>query len=176
MKFYKKMEINNKGVYFRLTQATFNPTKEAFYSHIVGFYKNPLMTKIRDEGNFSLYAVKIHSQLLNEHRYVLIYIYKTNSVEGEKIPLSQLKWTTLMTKSIPENFDCDVINHTPWRMPELMVKTELQNIEETKFIYSCKNYPLKVILWGKDDNPGNYRNSGTIAESLETYNTAIIWL
>ena len=161
--------------YGELLDTGYNPNKDNLYAIFVEYFENPMMTKLKDVANFSLYAAKTHSLLSTAHRYIMIFVDNDNMPLGNSNSLSEFRWLFLHTRTLEDNHNLQVQNYRPRRFKPLMNKITLQDSTDQGYTYSVDGYPLTITLLPKTSGQMDYQNSGNIAIALETYNTIVSW-
>lgn len=157
----------------KLLLQDYDPNKIQVRNLMSDYFDNPTMTKIKDVNNYSMYATKINSGLGNSHRYLILFINTDNVDTGLTMKMSELKWISLQTRTMEENY-----RTTPHSY--IVGKNILRDvivIEDRKpecSIYSCESLNINLtLLHTKKDTMFQYGNRGTIASALETYQTII---
>jgi hypothetical protein len=161
--------------YGELLDTAYDPNKDKLYTIFTEYFENPMMTKLKDVSNFSLYAAKIHCLLSTAHRYIMIFIDKDNMPLGNSNTLSEFKWLFLHTRTLEDNHNLQPQNYKPRRFKPLMNKISLTGKQKEGYTYSVDGYPLIVTLLPKTSGQMDYQNSGNIAVALETFNTIVSW-
>lgn len=154
----------------------YNPAKDNVYSLFAEYFGNPVMTKTKDVGDYSMYMSKVHALLLVEHRYIIAFLNKDDTQVGEKIKLSELPWVSFQTRSLTDEHDLPYHSYTPRRLPGLS-KTinRIQNTNQA-YVYNCDGLPVMITLIPKDKTSNlEYNPTGTLVTALETYNTIVSW-
>lgn len=150
----------------------YNPYE--IYPHFVKYFKNPIMTKIKDQDKFSMWVSKIYGLLSKEHRYLIVFTdIDTNPVSSTQ-NLENLHWVNLQTRTLNENMNCKVHSYIPSNDTPLRVTIKRETITNASSIYTCDDLPLSIVLFHtakKDKN--TYQNQGTIVAAIETYETSI---
>jgi len=158
--------------YGELIDGGYNPYE--IYPHFVKYFKNPLMTKVKDQERFSMWVCKIYGLLSKEHRYLIIFTeLDTNPISSTQ-NLENLHWVNLQTRTLTENINCKVHSYIPSNETPLRVTINRVNITDASSTYSCDAFPLSIVLFHtakKDRN--SYQSQGTIVAALETYETSI---
>lgn len=158
--------------YGELIDDGYNPFE--VYPHFVKYFKNPVMTKIKDQDNFSMWACKIYGLLSKEHRYLIVFTTVDPSPVSSTKNLEDLQWVNLQTRTLTDNLNCKVHSYIPTNDTPLRVLITRTNITDKTSTYSCSDLPLSVVLFHtakKDKN--TYQNQGTVVAALETYETSI---
>lgn len=151
-----------------------NMEKEKIYPLFVKYFGNPIMTKLKNVNNHSMYCCKIQSMLGIEQRYLIIFKKIDKKEAGTKEYLSEINWECLQTRTLPEDYKIDIHTYIPERIPGLNKKIKLQEKTENLYIYEVENLPIIVSLLPKTKNI-DYLNHGNVVNALETYQTIINW-
>jgi hypothetical protein len=158
--------------YGELIDGGYNPYE--IYPHFVKYFKNPVMTKIKDQENYSMWACKIYGLLSKEHRYVIVFTDKDLHPVSSEQPLENLLWINLQTRTLNENLNCKVHSYIPSNDTPLRKTITKVAVTNATSSYSCADFPLSIVLFHtakKDKN--SYQNQGTVVAALETYETSI---
>jgi len=152
----------------------FNPIKDYLYSLFVNYFGNPTMTKIKNDAQFSMYAVKFFCLLSKECRY-LILITSINSYSiGSVDEMKNLKWFSLQTRTLFEQYNCLTHSYSPSSSSPLNVVINRTNIQDDASTYSCVEFPIIItLLHTSKKDKFSYQNSGTVIAALETFETII---
>jgi len=160
--------------YGQLLDSEYSPYKEEIYNSFADYFENPMMTKIKDVDNYSMYLCKIHCLLSTTNRYLIIFINKDKSKIGSSDSLRYLQWNSLQTRSIEDNHNVSKHKYTPRNTKELSKKINIKKRHTDHSTYDCETYPLNItLLHVKKDSLFEYNKSGTIVTAIETYNTII---
>jgi hypothetical protein len=140
----------------------------------VEYFKNPIMTKMKNESNYSMYASKAYCLLSKECRYVIVFVNRdVFPIKSEK-SLSDLYWVSLQTRTLSDQFDIKSHGYQPVAEGPLLEKIERINITKEASTYKCEDLPLIVtLLHTSKKNSDTYQNRGTIIAALETWETII---
>lgn len=150
----------------------FDPIKDDYYKYFITYFNNPVMTKLKNVDNYSMYIIKIHALLGIEYRYVIVFVYKDDNVIGGKEELKYLKWISLQTRTLKENYNVGTHTYIPKRLPELNHEINLVKKDEEQYIYETKDLPIVITLLPKSKNV-DYNSTGNVLNALETYQTII---
>jgi hypothetical protein len=152
----------------------FASVNENIYQMFVDYFKNPVMTKMKDESNFSMYACKAYCLLSKECRYIIVFVNKDNfSIRTEK-KLSELFWVSLQTRTLYDQFDIKTHGYQPVAEGPLLAKIERIDISKEASTYKCEDFPIVVtLLHTLKKNSDTYQNRGTVIAALETWETII---
>jgi hypothetical protein len=152
----------------------FNPVNEHLYSLFVAYFANPTLTKIKNQAQFSMYAVKFFCLLSKECRYLILFTSINSYTIGSVDEMKNIKWVSLQTRTLFEQFDCLTHSYSPSSSSPLNVLIERNKITDEASFYSCPTFPITItLLHTKQKDKLSYQNSGTIIAALETFETII---
>ena len=148
--------------------------KEDIYLLFVDYFANPVMTKIKNELNFSMYISKSYCLLSKECRYIIAFTFINNFQLGTETQLKDIKWLSLQTRTLTEQYNINSHGYSPIAKGPLLCEIERTNISKEASTYKCKDFPLIVtLLHTEKKDSDNYQNKGTIIAALETWETII---
>jgi hypothetical protein len=150
----------------------FDPTREEYYDIFVHYFNNPIMTKIKNVDGYSMYISKIHAILGIEHRYIIVFVYRDNNILKHKETLKNLKWISIQTRTLTDDYDLQPHSYIPTRLAVLNKNIKLVRKDEKQYIYDVEELPLNIILLPKSKNI-DYNSSGNVLSAIETYQTII---
>ena len=139
------------------------------YNLISEYYENPLLYKIKDENNHSLFGIQLSSFLLNERYYI---ICSTSLVQENKMYLKDIPWTSFQVRTLTDDKYSDLPKIKYRLKKEKKFATPLQLISRNTNISSYKttlNLPLTISLLHVKGLEYEYSNEGTIHSALETH-------
>jgi hypothetical protein len=145
------------------------------YTVISEYFDNPILTKIEDKDNLSIYMCKINSLLANNHRYIVAMTDRDVFFFGYERPLQELNWKIFQTRSIPTQHNIRKHNYRPkndYPYNEEIIQT-YKDTTVSEYVFNKQQLPLKVTLLHTEKSLFEYPPSGTLAGALETYNTII---
>jgi hypothetical protein len=162
--------------YGQLFDPDYNPDNEPIYELFVKYFDNPVMTKIKDVNQFSMYVCEIKCGLSTQKRYLIVLIHKDERNIGSIESLKFLQWQSIQTRTLSYSYNDSLTPHyyRPHNMPGLTDKIILNKRDSGSTLYDCEKYPLKItLLHTQKDSMYEYTNSGSIVTALETYHTII---
>lgn len=151
----------------------FDPEKENFYKAIVEYFSNPIMTKVKNVDNYSMYVVKIHAVLTIEYRYIIVFVNKNNHEIGTSKLLEELSWISLQTRTLKDEHKVQTHMYTPRRNTPLNKNISLIRKDEKQYLYKVDSLPISVVLIPKSEKEQEYNNNGNLIMALETYQTIL---
>lgn len=150
----------------------YDPLKEKIYALMTQYFDNPVMTKMRDVNNFSMYMTRIHTLLGIEFRYIIVFVAKNNEAVGHKERMQNLYWTCLQTLSLDiEHSNLPFHSYRPQRLQELDKDIKLIQKDDKQYVYSVAGLPMKITLL--PNGKSEYMPSGKVVNALETYQTIV---
>jgi hypothetical protein len=148
--------------------------RDNIYPLFVNYFEDPVLTKVRDVNNFSMYACKIQALLGIEYRYLICFIRQDKNPVGSTLNLSDLSWDCIQTRTMTEDYNVNIHGYIPQRLAGLNKKIYLINKDEYSYNYNVDGLPFTVSLLPKTKNL-DYLNTGSVINALETYQTIIKW-
>lgn len=144
------------------------------YNLISDYYENPLLHKIKDEKNQSLFGVQLSSFLLNERYYIICTT--SSPIENKTMYLKDIPWTSFQVRTLTDDKYSDLPKIKYRIKKDNKFGTPLQLISRNNNISSYKtnnNLPLTISLLHTKGIEYEYSNEGTIHSALETHQTIL---
>ena len=152
----------------------YNPEHENVYSFFVDYFNNPILQKIKDNGEYSIYTTKTMCLLSTECRYIIVIVYKNDFSIHSKDDLQNLKWISFQTRTLKDHMECGSHAYIPKKDGPLMDMINRTSINKNSCIYEAENLPINItLLFTKRNDENVYQPKGTVIHALETYNTII---
>lgn len=153
---------------------SYDPKKNEVFEAFVEYFNNPLMVKIKNVSNFSMYCVKIYAMLGNAYRYLIVLTEIDFEELGFKKHLKDIEWVSLQTRTLQEKYIVHTHSYRKNLKPPLNDKISVQSRTEDASTYKAENLPLVITLLNtRKNNKHQYSPSGTIISALETFQTII---
>jgi hypothetical protein len=146
---------------------------ENLYSGFVEYFKNPIMTKIKNENNLSIYMCKTYCLLGNECRYLVAMIKQDPYNVGTNVELSDLQWVCFQTRTMGNISEMNSHIYDAKRNTSLNCKIVSFNQDEKCVQYDCVDFPVVITLLKTKKMTTDYIKEGTLLSALETYQTII---
>ena len=162
------MEKKSRGIIYLHNEEDLK--LEALYQAIVAYFGNPEMYKIKNINNYSMYICKIESHLLIEYKYLIVFVQEDVSEINSKVRLFDLKWVSLQTRVLPDEYDIPNFSYFPRRYTPLLNKITLSHKDQKGYKYMVEKYPVSVTILPMKSEP---KQTGTLVEALESYNTIL---
>lgn len=150
-----------------------NPEKEYVYQMFSYYYDDPEMRKIKDDGKFSVYMIRLPCMLLNEQRYLIAVIARDQFPPFYQQKLSQLRWVSLQVRNLEEDYGLPVQSYNMKRTSEFQRRVRVLSRNTDVTTYKVDDLPLHVSLLHKRDLEYEYPDEGSLLSSLETFRTII---
>lgn len=141
------------------------------------YFDSPRLEKVRDEGEYSIYMVRINHLLLNEKRFLILMSVKDNFPPFHIKPMSEINWISLQTRVLHNDYP-DIITHSYDLKRGHLFETPLfiETRTNTLSTYKCQDLPIVLSLLHTRNNEYEYPNEGVLNSALETYRTIIQFL
>ena len=160
--------------YGEILDGGYEPEKDYIYNLFTKYFNNPTMRKIRNQGNFSLYAVKIYGLLNKESRYLIVVTNIDGNSIGTAEELRTIKWVSLQTRCLTEKLNVDVHGYTAIAEGPLTAIINRVDVSKSASTYSCIDLPIVITLLHTEKKDSNtYQQKGTVIAAIETYETII---
>jgi len=160
--------------YGEILDGGYEPEKEYIYKLFTKYFNNPTMRKIRNQGNHSLYAVKIYGLLNKESRYLIVITNIDSNSIGTAEELRTINWVSLQTRTLSEKMNTEVHAYVAMAEGPLTASIFRTDILKEASTYKCNDLPLIITLLHTEKKDSNvYQAKGTIIAGIETYETII---
>lgn len=138
------------------------------------YFENPILEKVKDVSNYSMYVVKNYCLLANQCRYILVFVNKNNHSPGSREYLINLEWISIQTRILPPTMSKEHSHsYQPKRLPYLNIPIERTKIEDEGSTYTC-SLPLTIALLHTEKNTADdYKNKSNLISAIETFQTII---
>ena len=156
----------------------YDPARDLVYKYFTTYFRNPMLTKIKDTDKHSMYLTKLYCLLNRECRYIIVFIEKNLHSPGTLEELKTMNWISFQTRTLTEQYN-DLEPHGYEPLAEGPLSAHINKINITKEIstYNCDEFPIIVTLLHTEKNtPETYQKSGTIINALETFHTIITFI
>lgn len=148
-------------------------SKDVVYKSMTKYFNNPIMKKLKNIENYTMYISKIQCLLSTIRRYLIVIINKDNLSIGSELTLDKLLWCSLQTRTLEENHSIKPHVYNPSNMYPLTEIITIVNRDKEKSSYLCDELGLEITLLHKKGDIHEYANKGTVVTALETYSTII---
>lgn len=159
-----------------------NFSTKNIYDMIDNYFDSPILEKIKDDNQVSIYMARITSMLASvEQRYIVAITQRDNKPIGFKTYLNNLEWKSFQTRMlIPDEKIHKIQKHSynPKNGGSILIPVKLKERfnDHTDYYIDNQQYDeIKLTLLHKDtNNKYEYPNTGTIGACLETYRTIFV--
>ena len=152
----------------------YDPSKNHIYESFTEYFGNPVLTKIKNVNNYSMYMCKIHSMLGNGFRYLILFADRDVDMFGNTKNMVDIEWISLQTRTLEDHHDLKSHTYNARNMHPLTQKITIQTQNENQSTYIAESFPIIVtLLHTRKNNSFQYQPSGTIVSALETFQTII---
>ena len=124
----------------------YDPSKNHVYEAFVEYFNNPVLTKIKNVSDFTVYMTKIHSMLGNSYRYLILFVPRDVNSTGEEKAMKDLEWVSLQTRTLEDQHDLKKHSYNVRQLKSLTKKIHIDTRSEKQSIYKVDDYPLTVTL------------------------------
>lgn len=153
--------------------SSYDPKKNEVFEYFVEYFNNPVMIKIKNVNDFSMYCVKIYALLGNAYRYLIALTERDFEEIGFEKHLKEIEWVSLQTRTLQEKHNVSTHSY-PKNLKQLNDKINVQTRTEDASTYKAEKLPLIITLLNtRKNNTYQYSPIGTIASALETFQTII---
>lgn len=137
------------------------------------YFDHPTLTKQRDTETQSIYVTRIKTLLTNVNRYLFVLVPRDVYFIGHAVPLSQLRWSSLQTRTSTTTHSCTSSSYRPKQHAPYTLPIKLTSKNDSVFTYECPSLPIRVLLLKQDTDMFDYPFTGNLSAALETYNTIV---
>jgi hypothetical protein len=153
-----------------------NFSSKNLYELIDQYFESPVLKKIENQKNASIYICRIKTLLASpEQRYLIATTELDRNQVGTSLLLSNITWRSFQTRSLSNvNIDIPVHKYSPKNESSYTIPISLKNRYEDHTDYKINNYNATITLLHKNKNLYEYPPTGNLASCLETYKTIIV--
>jgi hypothetical protein len=139
------------------------------------YFNNPIMTKLKNDNNLSMYVVKNYCLTSTTCRYIIVFVPIDYNNLGSEVELKDLNWISLQTRTLENTINnVKIHGYTPEEKGPLTAKINRTKITKEASIYSCEEFPITVTLLHTNKNTSTvYQPKGNVIIALETWETII---
>jgi hypothetical protein len=174
----EKQQFNNMENYGEILETETeteveNKTFKKIYTDFDDYFNHPVMVKIKDVNNHSMYMCKTYCLLSNECRYIIVFVPQDMIPVNSKEKLVNLRWISLQTRTLSDNHNLPSHAYQPKRDQGLYYTIERIDVSENCSTYKCNDLPVTVTLLHGKNKADDYQKKGNIISALETYQTIL---
>ena len=137
------------------------------------YFNNPLMTKVKDENEYSVYMVEINTNTFRSKRYIICFAEIDHNPVEYKARLDSLQYKILQTRTLTNTYNLNIHNYRIDKnhmFSKYFIK--MVNNKNNTYEYRVENN-MGIHIFLLNDNKRSYNHSGTMSSAIETYNTII---
>jgi hypothetical protein len=143
------------------------------YELFVSYFENPVMRKWKNEENHSIYICRIKSLLMNDHRYILVYVPIDVYMNGAETRLSDLRWEVLQTRKFPDSLRMNYHSYTPKQQHPFNIPIQRIYKDDKISAYRTDQLPIEINLLADETIFYDYGDFGAVNAALETFNCIV---
>lgn len=162
--------------YGQLIEDGYDPDQDIVYPLFVNYFGDPKMVKLKNVDKFSMYITKIHALLGIEHRYLIVIVRQDGHQKGHAQNLSALRWVSLQTRTLQDDYDAPILSYVPRRFPDIDKKIVLSSKDSRQYIYSVDGLPIRIAIIPKTGGGYDYTPTGSVVVALETFQTIVTFV
>ena len=162
--------------YGQIINPEYDPSKNTVYESFCDYFNNPMLKKIKDVEEFSMYMARIYTMIGNSYRYLILFTQKDTHKIGLSKYMNTIEWISLQTRTLEDVHDLKPYKYEPTEnsITELSQKVNIKTRDEKQSVYESEKFNLVITLLHTRKNfTYQYQNTGTITSCLETYQTLI---
>jgi hypothetical protein len=153
---------------------SFDPAKDDVYKSFYDYYNNPVLVKIKDVEQYSMYMTKIYAMLGNAYRYLILFVKKDENNVNTKKSMKECEWVSLQTRTLQDYHNIPPHHYEVRKTDALSQKIYLKTKDEDQSTYQAEIFPLSVtLLHTRKNTTFQYNQTGTLVSALETFQTII---
>lgn len=142
------------------------------YSLFVEYFDNIKLTKMNDDGDYSIYMALKQTMLQNQYDYIIVMVDKDLFFPGHVIELNNLKWKEFHTQRYSQKLKhCIVQSYRPKHTPFYGITKISKNGQIS--LYKVDKLPLQIVLEDDANNMYDYPDKSGIVNALETFHARV---
>lgn len=149
-----------------------NQRKE-IYAAFLQFFGDMIFVKNKMVLMNSIYVAAVHA-LTEDHRYIFLIVPNDNHQIGDKVPMSQLYWESLQSRTMREDYGVIPQNY-PSKVSHILespiIKTE--DLPDGRSKYKVRRAILEVQMLKPPRNNQTYPDISTLTIAVQTFNTVV---
>jgi len=154
---------------------------------IARYYNNPVMTKVKENGVFSIYKVKISSYLVaSAPRYLVAIVTNDPYPIFNRKKLSDLPWTSFQARQLDSGEKDDDLNiagevELNYENHDKSIISVYDKIHKVKrerdddyLEYKSFTFPIKILVVCNKKRCFSYKDNAQLEQALRYFNTVIM--
>ena len=160
--------------YGKIIDMDYIPERDNIYQMFIDYFNNPVMTKIKNENDFSMYMTKAYCLTALTCRYIIVFVNIDSEQIGVEKNLEYLRWISFQTRTLDNKINIVSHGYTKELKGPLLSKIKRINITPEASTYVCDELSLIVtLLHTKQKTQDAYQDNGNIILALESWETII---
>ena len=148
-------------------------THDEIYGMFCRYFSDPLMYKIKNVHDRSVYMCKLYCLLSRECRYIITIVDVDPFQPLRAIPLKEQRWHCLQTRTLADNHALPQHGYNNRAVGEWSAPIRRIEVTEDACRYVCEDLGLTVELLLNGEIPEKYQPHGTLNSALETFQTVV---
>ena len=147
-----------------------------FRQDISEYYGNPVMTKVKENGLYSIYKVKISSYLVaTEPRYLVAITVNDPYPIFHRMELRDIKGSEDKDLNIAGEADLAYENHDTSIVSVYDKIYKVDKERDDEYLeYKSFTFPIKVLVVCNKERCFNYKDEAQLEQALRYFNTVIM--
>lgn len=169
------MQVENGTLLMDLSKGVQEETtnNENIRMLLTDYFNNPLMTKVKNDGDSSYYFVKVNTQLLGEKRYIIAITSIDNNPIGKRMYLKSIMWKSLQTRSLKTNYNVESITYYSDLLDNYYLRVIDRNNSHTTYSSDDIDNINVHLLHIQNNNLYEYPSQATLSGAIEKFQTLI---
>ena len=158
-----------------------DPVKDDVYHAMDDFFDHPEMVYIETKDNLNIYICRLHSYLMNEHRFLIAMTLSSSSTlpPEPKVPLKNLKWKSFQIRKLEdyEKYLNLPQHHYSPKTNSIFGKQTVEAVHSSRVYteYNTGIPSLLLHLLHVRNSFHEYAIQGTFSTAMETFQALFIW-
>jgi hypothetical protein len=154
---------------------------------IAAYYGDPVMTKVKENGFYSVYKVRITSYLVaTEPRYLVAITINDPYPIFHRMSLSDMKWISFQARQVikgQEDKDLNLAGEVdlPYENHDTSIVSVYDKIymvnkerDDDYLEYKSFTFPVKILVVCNKERCFNYKDEAQLEQALRYFNTVIM--
>lgn len=152
-----------------------NPSHRKIRNVINTYYDSPIMQKMKNDMDKSVYMCRLQSMLLHDHRYLIAVCPIDDSPIGVRTRINDLSWECLQARILENEDYMTIYQHSYETKRDSIFLMEMKRTfqSEEYSIYESSNHQIEITLLNTVQDKYEYPDKGTLLSCLETFQTII---
>lgn len=144
------------------------------YNLFTRYFDNPLMTKLKNVNDYSLYFTKLYCLLATNYRYIIVIVRDDVNEIGHTEYLSDIKWVCIQTREISERHVIKDHVYTPKKDGLMNQQIRLKELKTDCGMYECSlNILITILPKNNVFDKFDFPQTSNLINAIETFRTII---